>query len=47
MSTACIQTYFEYSADVLRPARERAQAQGVSTAEFDNKASAEEMMKGR
>ena len=40
-------TYFEYSADATKVGTERANAQGVSTAEFDTKASAEVMMKGR
>jgi p-cumate 2,3-dioxygenase subunit alpha len=41
------QTYFEYSTDVLKIGKERAQASGLSTEAFDRKASAEEMMKGR
>jgi p-cumate 2,3-dioxygenase alpha subunit len=40
-------TYFEYSADVLKEGKAKAEAQGVSTAEFDTKASAEVMMRGR
>jgi p-cumate 2,3-dioxygenase alpha subunit len=40
-------TYFEYSADATKAGTERANAQGVSTAEFDTKPSAEVMMKGR
>jgi p-cumate 2,3-dioxygenase alpha subunit len=40
-------TYFEYSADVLKAGKEKAQASGVSTEAFDTKASAEVMMKGR
>ena len=40
-------TYFEYSADATKVGTERANAQGVSTAEFDTKASAEVMMRGR
>ena len=40
-------TYFEYAADAAKAGKERAQAQGVSTAEFDTKASAETMMAGR
>jgi p-cumate 2,3-dioxygenase alpha subunit len=41
------QTYFEYSTDVLKIGKERAQASGIATEVFDRKASAEEMMKGR
>ncbi len=37
----------EYSADAVTVGKEQARAQGVSIAEFDTKASAEVMMKGR
>ncbi len=40
-------SYFEYSADLMSAGRKRAEEHGVSTAEFDKKLSAEEMMKGR
>jgi len=40
-------TYFEYAADATKAGSERATAQGVLLAEFDTKASAEVMMRGR
>jgi p-cumate 2,3-dioxygenase alpha subunit len=40
-------TYFDYAGDATKLGKERANAQGVSTEEFDLKASAETMMTGR